>query len=58
MAKRVIVIRLIMQGYYVIQVAELLNIHRETISDYVKKFNEGGMETLLHRKYAPGRRAY
>ena len=58
MAKRVTVIRLIMQGYYAIQVAELLNIHRETISDYVKKFNEGGMEALLHRKYAPGRRPY
>ena len=43
-----------MKGYYAIQVAELLHIHRETISDYVKKFNEGGMETLLHRKYAPG----
>ena len=58
MAKRVTVIRLIMQGYYAIQVAELLHIHRETISDYVKKFNEGGMEALLHRKYAPGRRPY
>ena len=44
MAKRMTVIRLIMQGYYAIQVAELLNIHRETISDYVKKFNEGGIE--------------
>lgn len=36
-----------MQGYYAIQVAELLNIHRETISEYVKKFNNGGMEELL-----------
>ena len=56
MAKRVTVIRLTMKGYQAIQVAELLNIHRETISDYVKKFNEGGMEALLQRKYAPGRR--
>jgi transposase len=55
MAKRVAVIRLIMQGYYAIQVAELLNVHRETISDYVKKFNHGGMEALLHRKYSPGK---
>ena len=54
MAKRVAVIRLIMQGYYAIQVAKLLNLHRETISIYVQKFNEGGMETLLHREYAPG----
>lgn len=57
-AKRVTVIRLLVQGYYAIQVAELLNIHRETISDYAKKFNEGGMEALLHRKYVPGRRPY
>ena len=58
MAKRVTVIRLLMQGYYAIQIAELLNIHRETISDYAKKFNEDGMEALLHRNYAPGRRPY
>ncbi|SFD39167.1 Homeodomain-like domain-containing protein [Bacillus sp. 491mf] len=44
MAKRVAVIRLIMQGYYAIQVAELLNVHRETISGYVKKFNHGGID--------------
>jgi len=55
MAKRVAVIRLIMQGYYAIQVAELLNVHRETISSYVKKFNQGGMEALLHRNYSPGK---
>ena len=54
MAKRVAVIRLVMQGYYAIQVAELLNVHRETISSYVKSFNQGGMETLLHRDYSPG----
>ena len=35
-----------------------LHLHRETVSEYVKKFNEGGIEGLLHRKYAPGRRAY
>lgn len=52
MAKRVAVIRLIMQGYYAIQVAELLNLHRETISGYVKTFNQGGMEALLHREYS------
>jgi transposase len=55
MAKRVAVIRLIMQGYYAIQVAELLNIHRETISIYVNKFNHGGMGSLIHRDYSPGK---
>lgn len=58
MAKRVMAIRLLMQGHYAIQVAELLHLHRETVSEYAKKFNEGGMEGLLHRKYAPGRRPY
>ncbi|MFJ5623131.1 winged helix-turn-helix domain-containing protein [Peribacillus loiseleuriae] len=58
MARRIATIRLLMQGYYAIQVAELLNLHRETVSEYVKKFNTSGMEGLLHRKYAPGRRAY
>ena len=58
MARRVTAIRLLMQGYYAIQVAELLHLHRETVSEYVKKFNESGMKGLLHRQYAPGRRAY
>ncbi|WP_218971216.1 helix-turn-helix domain-containing protein [Peribacillus loiseleuriae] len=58
MARRVATIRLLMQGDYAIQVAELLHLHRETISEYVKKFNTGGMEGLLHREYAPGRRTY
>jgi len=58
MAKRVAVIRLIMQGYYAIQVADLLNVHRETISTYVKKFNQGGMEALIHRDYSPGKPSF
>lgn len=58
MAKRVAVIRLIMQGYYAMQVAELLNVHRETVSTYVKKFNSGGIESLLHRDYSPGKPSF
>ncbi|RAK14100.1 transposase [Anoxybacillus vitaminiphilus] len=58
MAKRIAVIRLIMQGYLGIQVAELLNIHRETVSIYVQKFNQGVMDALLERHYAPGRKPY
>lgn len=58
MAKRIAVIRLIMQGYLEIQVAELLNLHRETVSIYVQKFNQGGMDALLERRYAPGRKPY
>ncbi|MDQ0221234.1 helix-turn-helix domain-containing protein [Peribacillus cavernae] len=55
MAKRVAVIRLIMQGYYGIQVAVLLNLHREIISSYDKKFHQGGMKALLHRDYSSGK---
>ncbi|WP_286173359.1 helix-turn-helix domain-containing protein [Geobacillus sp. E263] len=57
MAKRIAVIRLIMQGYLGIQAAELLNLHRETVSIYVQKFNQGGMEALLEHRYAPGQKA-
>lgn len=49
MARRVTTIRLLMQGYYAIQVAELLHLHHETVSEYVKKFNEGGIGHMLKR---------
>ncbi|RDV23061.1 helix-turn-helix domain-containing protein, partial [Parageobacillus toebii] len=52
-AKRIAAIRLMMQGYLGIQAAELLNLHRETVSIYVQKFNQGGMDALLERRYAP-----
>lgn len=55
MAKRVAVVRLIMQGHYAFEIAGWLNIHRQTVSKYVKKFNQGGMDSLLHREYAPGK---
>ena len=47
-----------MQCYLGIQVAELLNLNRETVSIYVQKFNQGGMDALLERRYAPGRKPY
>jgi transposase len=55
MAKRIAVIRLIMQGYLGIQVAQLLNIHRETVSIYVQKFNQDGMDALLECRYKNGK---
>jgi transposase len=58
MAKRITAIRLIMQGHFGVQVAQFLNLHRETISIYVQKFNQGGMEELLKREYPPGRKPY
>ncbi|WP_176713679.1 helix-turn-helix domain-containing protein [Bacillus wudalianchiensis] len=33
--------------------ARLLNVHRDTVSAYIKKFNRGGMEALLHRDSSP-----
>lgn len=51
------VTRLIRQCYLEVQAAELLNIHREIVSIYVQKFNQGGMDALLERHYAPGRKA-
>ncbi|EOO04736.1 hypothetical protein IAW_06050 [Bacillus cereus str. Schrouff] len=56
--KKVKVIRLIMQGCSAVYVANLLNIHRETVSTYVKKFNSGGMRKLLVREYSSGKPPY
>ncbi|WP_260441070.1 helix-turn-helix domain-containing protein [Parageobacillus thermoglucosidasius] len=58
MVKRIAMIRLMMQGYLGIQAAELLNLHRGTVSIYVQKFNQGGMDALFKRHYAPGRKPY
>jgi len=58
MAKRIAMIHLIMQGYLGIQVAELLNIHRETISIYVQKLHQGGVDALFKRHCVPGRKPY
>lgn len=58
MSKRVAAIRLVMQGYMGLQVAQLLNLHRHSVSSYVQKFNEGGMDALLERRYAPGKKPY
>ncbi|MCP3765005.1 helix-turn-helix domain-containing protein [Domibacillus sp. A3M-37] len=55
MAKRVAVIRLIMEGYYACEASKLLNVHRDTISAYVRNFNRGGMDALLHRGSSPGK---
>jgi transposase len=58
MKKRLATICLIMQGYMGLQVAQLLNLHRQLISSYVQKFNEGGIDALLEQRYAPGKKPY
>jgi transposase len=58
MAKRVAAIRLVMQGYMGLEVAKLLNLYRQSVSGYIQKFNEGVMDALLERRYAPGKKPY
>nr|WP_233434116.1 hypothetical protein [Geobacillus stearothermophilus] len=36
----------------------MVNVCRQTVSHYVSLFNEGGLELLLHRDFAPGREPF
>ncbi|WP_179871804.1 helix-turn-helix domain-containing protein [Bacillus cereus] len=48
--RRIIAVRMIMEGYTAIEVAKLLGIHRQSVSSYIIKFEKGGIEELLARK--------
>lgn len=52
---RVTAVRLVMEGWTGKDVAQMCNLHRQSVSTYVKTFNEGGMEALLDRKFGAGR---
>jgi transposase len=52
---RITAVRLVMEGYTGKEVANLCNVHRQSVATYVKKFNAGGIDALLERKYGPGR---
>ena len=52
---RITAVRLMMEGYMGKEVADLCNLHRQSVAAYVKKFNEGGIDALLERKCGPGR---
>lgn len=56
--KRIMAVRLVMQGYKGLDVAMLLGIHRQSVSTYVHSFNQGGMDCLLACGKAPGRLPY
>jgi transposase len=56
--KRVMAVRFVMEGYQGLEAAALLNVHRQSVSTYVNRFNQGGMDQLLERKSAPGRSPY
>jgi transposase len=53
--RRIIAVRMIMEGYMAIEVAKLLGIHRQSVSSYIIKFEKGGIEELLARKPIPGK---
>lgn len=40
------------------EVARLLGMCRETIGQWLAKYETGGLEQLLERRYAPGRQSY
>jgi transposase len=52
---RIMTVHLVMEGYMGKEVADLCNLHRQSVATYVKKFNEGGINALLERKCGPGR---
>lgn len=52
---RITAVRLIMEGWTGKDVTQMCNLHRQSVSTYVKTFNESGLHTLLHRKSGSGR---
>lgn len=55
MRNRLTVVRLVMEGKLGKEVAEICNLHRQSVSEYVRRFNEGGLDLLLERKFGEGR---
>ncbi|WP_110114983.1 helix-turn-helix domain-containing protein [Bacillus sp. CGMCC 1.16541] len=55
MRHRITAVRLVMEGKLGKEVAEICNLHRQTVSEYVHRFNEGGLDLLLERKFGQGR---
>ena len=56
--QRVMAVRLVMEGYLGKDMASMVNVCRQTVSHYVSLFNEGDLELLLHRDFAPGREPF
>ncbi|WP_245947472.1 helix-turn-helix domain-containing protein [Bacillus taeanensis] len=51
-------VRLVIEVYKGIDIANLLNLHRQSVSKYVQNFNEGGIDQVIERRYAPGKTPY
>ncbi|BFH11970.1 helix-turn-helix domain-containing protein [Paenibacillus melissococcoides] len=48
-------VRLVMSGHTAKDVAQQLGLHRQTVSTYVKIFNDGGIDQLLTNVASPGK---
>ncbi|WP_245947506.1 helix-turn-helix domain-containing protein [Bacillus taeanensis] len=55
---KVVAVHLVMEVYKGIDIANLLNLHRQPVSKYVQNFNEGGIDQVIERRYAPGKTPY
>jgi transposase len=53
--QRVTAVRLVMEGYCATDVAHMANLCRQSVSTYVKTFENGGLVELLKRDFPPGK---
>ncbi|EOQ09093.1 helix-turn-helix domain-containing protein [Bacillus cereus] len=56
--QRLMSIRLVMEGHSATSAAHIIGICRQSVSTYVQTFNSDGIESLLERRYPPGRTPY
>ncbi|WP_033697726.1 helix-turn-helix domain-containing protein, partial [Bacillus thuringiensis] len=56
--RRITAVRMVMEGYTMVDVAAILGMHRQSVASYVKKFKEHELEGLLTRKQIPGKKPY
>ncbi|MGQ7123290.1 helix-turn-helix domain-containing protein, partial [Escherichia sp. HC-CC4] len=54
--RRITAVRMVMEGYTMVDVAAILGMHRQSVASYVKKFKEHALEGLLTRKQIPGKK--
>ncbi|EPZ37940.1 transposase [Anoxybacillus ayderensis] len=52
---RVTAVRLVMEGFLGKDVAKMVNLCHQSVSLYVERFSEGGLDHLLDRRLPPGR---
>jgi transposase len=52
---KIMAVRLVMEDHNALETAKILNLHRESVSMYVRKFEEGGIAGLLDRLFSTGK---